>query len=361
MVCVAQLLQEMPDGYEESCYSEKAIQRKRGITNPGDLMMLCLFHLLSGCSLLEISEIAKLTKLGEISDVAFMKRFENCNGWFKWIAFYLVTNGAIVYNKPEWLENYRTIALDASDVTEKGRSGRLYHLHYALDLFKMETVQYKITSQDIGETLRNFTVGSRDLFLADRAYGTLTGIEYCVNGGGSFVFRLRKNCFKMYSGDGDTVDLLKHLRSLGTKDTLDLKVYAIGSEKQQIPLRVCAVRKTEDAIAATQKRTRREASRRQRKVSGDTMEFNEYIVIISNLPDNIEGKQILDLYRLRWQVEIYFKRLKSILDFGELPKRRTESVMAWLNGKMMLALLIEKVIGKEDFSPSRECCAEHMA
>jgi len=361
MISVARLLKEMPDKYEESCFNEKALQRKRGITEPGDLMMLCLFHLLNGCSLMEISEVARLTKLGEVSDVAFMKRFENCNNWFKWIISELLTDGAIHYQKPAWLERYRAMAVDTSDVTEKGRSGRLYHLHFALDLFKMESIQHYITTQDVGESLRNFTIGENDLVVGDRAYGTINGIEHCLKGGGSFVLRIRKNCFKMYDESNEPVDLLKHLRSLKGEDTMDLKVYAIGDNKRRIEMRVCAVRKSEEAAAAAQKRVKRKAIKQQRTLSDDTIEFNEYIIVVTNLPDTITAAQVLELYRLRWQVEIHFKRLKSILDFGELPKRRHESAMAWLNGKMMVALLIEKLIGREDFSPGGEFCSEFMA
>jgi len=361
MISVAQLLKEMPDGYEQACFDEKAIQRKRGITEPGDLMMLCLFHLLNGCSLVEISEIARLTKLGAVSDVAFMKRFENCNNWFKWILSTLVTDGAIQYQKPEWLKSYRVLAVDASDVTEKGRSGRLYHLHFALDIFKMESTQYNLTTQKTGETLKNFAIEHNDLFVADRAYGSLGGIEHCTKSGGSFVLRLRKSCFKMYDYIGEAVELLEHLRSLSGNTVLDLTVDVISEKKQRIPVRIIAMRKTEEDIAAALEKLRQKESKRQMVFSEGVKEFHEYIILASNLPDRITGTQILDLYRFRWQVEIHFKRLKSILDFGELPKRRTESVMAWLNGKIIIALLIEKIIGRGDFSPAGECSTEFMA
>jgi IS4 transposase len=54
---------------------------------------------------------------------------------------------------------------------------------------------------------------------------------------------------------------------------------------------------------------------------------------------------------LRWQVEIHFKRLKSILKIGELQKRRENNVIAWINGKLMIALLLEIALAKASFSP----------
>jgi len=86
-------------------------------------------------------------------------------------------------------------------------------------------------------------------------------------------------------------------------------------------------------------------------MSDEAKVFNEYIVVVTNLNDGITAEEILEAYRLRWQVEIYFKRLKSILDFGELPKRRPDSVIAWLNGKLMIALLIEILLSKTSFPP----------
>ena len=123
---VATLLREMPEGYEQACFKTGAIQRKRDIKNPDDLMMLNLFHLMTGCSLVEISSISKMAQIGEISDVAFMKRFKNCNEWFKWVIDKIVTGGLISYELPKSLSKYRILAVDASEVREKGRSGRLY-------------------------------------------------------------------------------------------------------------------------------------------------------------------------------------------------------------------------------------------
>ena len=85
MVGVGGLMRDLPEGYEKACYDTKAMERKRGIPNPENLMLLSLYHLLNGCSLKEISEIASLTKLGDVSDVAFMKRFQKCGEWFEWV------------------------------------------------------------------------------------------------------------------------------------------------------------------------------------------------------------------------------------------------------------------------------------
>ena len=56
------------------------------------------------------------------------------------------------------------------------------------------------------------------------------------------------------------------------------------------------------------------------------------------------ASQVLQWYRTRWQVELVFKRFKSLTQLGHLPKHDDESAKAWLYGKLLVALLVEKLI-----------------
>ena len=349
---IASLLREMPKGYEEACFKTGAIQRKRDIKNPNDLMMLNLFHLMTGCSLVEISAISKMARIGEISDVAFMKRFKNCNEWFKWIIEKNVSEGLIEYKIPEGLKNYRILAVDASEVREKGRSGRLYRLHFALDIIKMQSAMYNITTNKIGEKLSNFDFSKKDLILADRGYSTTTGIEYCNKKGVEFILRISANNIRFCDKEGKVFDIRNKIIGLkaGEKD-----VYAKTKEGNIIPVRVCFKKKDKQSIEKTKKKLHRQESKHQCKISEKTKLFHEYIVVVTSLDkETATAEEILEMYRYRWQVELYFKRLKSILDYGELPKKKEESIFAWLNGKLMIALLLEKIISKTIFSPKEK-------
>jgi len=362
MTSIMEIMKELPEGYQGACYTEKAIQRKRGINDPDNLMMLAMFHLVNGSSLKELSEIARLTKLGNVSDVALMKRLENCDGWFKWILSQMEIAEALEYEKPQWLEGYEVLAVDATDVAEKGRSGRIYRLHYALNLFRMQSVYYKITDQKTGESLCNFEFKENDLIIADRMYSTFKGIKNCLESGANFILRFRKNSFNVYDTKSRKIDLPEMLKKLEEEEILDLPVFVNLDGKERTQLRICAVRKQEKHLKQTEQKLRRRETKKQIEVSVETKEFNNYIVVVTGLPEEIMGKDILELYRLRWQAEIYFKRLKSIMDFGELPKRRKGSAEAWLNGKLMIALLIERLMSKRDFPPNEEPPEqEHLA
>jgi hypothetical protein len=350
MPTVAQLLPLMAEGYEAKCLELKIIQRKREIKTPADLMLLCLFHLINGCSLVDISEIARLTNIADISDVGFMKRFAQSGEWFEWITTQLVTRQLANYTKPSFLEAYRPIAVDASDVVEKGRSGETYRLHYAIDIFSLQSHSYKITKEEIGESLTNFSFAKGDLVMGDRAYGTITGIERCLKCGADYLLRLRTNCFNMFDSDGNKISMLSKIDHLRFDESDEFTGYIHSSRESTIPIRVCVKRKSEEACLKARKQMARKESKKQQIISDTAKKLNEYIIVVTSLPSEVLCADILETYRYRWQVENYFKRLKSIMNFGDLPKKNEKSSLAWLKGKLMIALLMETLISGSFFS-----------
>jgi len=361
MVSVAQLIPLLPENYADKCRELGNIKRWRGIKTPEDLMQLSLFHLLNGCTLIEISQIARLAHIAEISDVAFMERFAVCSDWFKAICAELAPGLVADYNKPVYLEKYRAIAFDASDVVEKGRSGQTYRFHYGIDIFALNAVSYKITDEKTGEKMNNFTLNKGDLAIADRAYGTINSIDYCLRNNADFIFRLRTNCFSIYDKSGNKIDMLSRFTHLGYEQSTEFSAFVHKSDGCVIPVRICVRKKDKEACEKARKSVQCRASHKQQKLSPDTETFNEYIVLVTSLPFEISVEEILNTYRYRWQIENYFKRLKSIMDFGDLPKKRKESSLSWLNGKLMVALLIELLISRCVFSPACQSEAQHMA
>ena len=93
-------------------------------------------------------------------------------------------------------------------------------------------------------------------------------------------------------------------------------------------------------------------SKKQKKLSEETAFTHEYMFVATSLPAEISASEILSCYRLRWQMELAFKRLKSLLQLGSIPTKTEEAGETWINGKILLSLLTEKYLGDIDFSPS---------
>ncbi len=117
--------------------------------------------------------------------------------------------------------------------------------------------------------------------------------------------------------------------------------------------RLCALHKTDEAIQGAEKQILKEAQKKKRQPRKTTLRYARYVILFTTFPtDEYSKKEILERYRLRWQVELVFKRFKSLAQLGHLPKIDEESSQAWLYGKLIVALLIEKIVRyARTFSP----------
>ena len=84
-----------------------------------------------------------------------------------------------------------------------------------------------------------------------------------------------------------------------------------------------------------------------------TLEAQRYVFVFTTLSQaELTASQALELYRGRWQIELVFKRLKSILQLGHLRKIDPDSALSWIEGKLFVALVIEALLRQaESFFP----------
>src|SRR5450432_2568022 len=93
-------------------------------------------------------------------------------------------------------------------------------------------------------------------------------------------------------------------------------------------------------IAAEHKRLRQLASRKQSRLDPRSLIAAEYVVLATSLPEGeFPGAEVLAVYRLRWQIELAFKRLKSLLHIGKLRTRTEAGTRCWLYAHLIVARL----------------------
>ena len=84
-----------------------------------------------------------------------------------------------------------------------------------------------------------------------------------------------------------------------------------------------------------------------------TLEAADYVLILTTLPDTVaSATEILELYRLRWQIECAFKRCKSLLHCDPLRAFDPDLAQTYLLAKVLGALLIDAIRNPDrSFSP----------
>jgi IS4 transposase len=145
---------------------------------------------------------------------------------------------------------------------------------------------------------------------------------------------------------------MAHLRQLRAAAPGDWPVF-VREDSQWISGRVCAVKKSRQAAEEARRRVRRAAQKQGAQVLPETLEAADYVFIFTTLPAQTLGPaKALEFYRGRWQVELVFKRLKSLLGLGHLRKSDEQAARSWIEGKLLVAFLVEALVRQgESFFP----------
>ena len=342
----------LPEGWKEKCRELKALVRGRQIKTAEELLTLNLLYLTVGGSFGTTSTLINLTTDKMMSKKAVYTRIQNSGEWLKWMCERMCLNNNMLLPKPQWLtKNIKLV--DGSWLCVKGSKKSDYMLHYAFNPFEF-TSTFQITDRSKGESLVNYELTENDIVIGDRVYVSIRGMEYALSCGADFILRYRDKAFNIYSKQGDKIDLLKVLGENKLKPLENTSIDCFYmSEGKKRPVRVVAVKKTPKSEEESIRKMKRRCSRSQRKEpSYQTVELNKYIIFVTSMrKDEYSNEKISELYRVRWQIEEVFYRLKTLFNLGEVPSKRADSVKAWFYGKLFLAILVETIIKRESFSP----------
>jgi hypothetical protein len=341
-----------PEGWEEKARQSGAMIRARNIKTPSDLLRILLIHLSDNCSMKETVVRAKLASIADISSVALLKKIKSSSEWFRWMCNELLKKRGISIIPPVHFTKYNIKSVDASVISEPGSTGTDWRLHYSIELFGLKCDQFFITKQDKGESFVNFEVKANDLFIGDRAYGRYNGMKYILDNGGNFISRYKNRAFTLYNTAGVKYNLLEKLKPMKVGQCLEIKSIIRTGKGNAMPIRVIALKKSRQQADLSVRKAIMEQKKKQRTINPETIDYHRYIILLTSLPKKIKADEILELYRLRWQIEITFKHLKSIFGLGHLPKEDEESARSWLHGKLFVALLAQTIVDEGHlFSP----------
>lgn len=331
----------LPLGWAEQARRLGAIRRARYNSDPSVILRVLLLHLACGCSLAETAARASASGLASISAVGVFKRLKAAAPWFQWMAQQMRGTAEL----PLELMGRRVLAVDASSVSEPGSTGSDWKVQYALNLADLQCDYFDLTDiRHGGETFRRVPVRSADIVLGDRVYASPPSVAHVVQAGADVIVRLNRQSLPLYDEQGLRMNLLEHLKQLETATPREYQARVKAANGYWIKGRLIALRQSQEATRRARQKLKRRAQRSRLNLTTESLEYAEYFMLWTSLPESVPRSQILELYRLRWQIELVFKRMKSILGLGHLPKKDPHSAQAWLAGKLFVGLLVERMI-----------------
>lgn len=339
------MLELLPKDWEELARETGAVKRLRGFDSIEQLLRALLLHVALGCSLRETVVVAKAAGWLEMSDVALLKKLRQSERWLQALCVGLLREGELeLPSKP----GLRMRLIDGTIVKEPGQTGSQWRVHFSLRVPEWTCDHFRLTSSEgegNGESLRQFPVRANDCLVADRGYAHAAGISHVHQKGGFVIVRHNAQTLPVETEEGAVMDLRPWLRTLSRPGQVGSRTAYVRTEgAERVAVRLCGVRKSDEAIVATERKLRRRAQRKGQQLNPETLEYAQWVIVLTTVArETMDDGLVLAWYRVRWQIELAFKRLKSLADLGHLPKYDAASSRAWLYGKLLVALLTERM------------------
>ena len=208
----------------------------------------------------------------------------------------------------------------------------------------MRPHQWEITDVHGGEMLRRFKIDADDLDLLDRAYCNAHDIEHSERANGKVIVRYARASLPLFDSRGRAIDIkprVLRLRRSGRVEEWGVTVH--GPAGTVIPGRIVAVRLNAEQSAKALARLERE--KKASEITAEDRAWSEYVVVFTTVPRaRLSSAMVLELYRLRWLVELEFKREKSIGGPDRLPNFRDDTVASWVAGKLLSFALARRSV-----------------
>jgi len=326
----------------------KAIERGRKVISGITVLRLALARGPGGLSLSATAAWATMKGLPEMSDPGIKYRLDKSVGFLE-----AVMNRQLAAQSAGASVRWPGRVLRASDgtcISKRGSTGTDWRVHAVYDLGRGGFAHLELTDGHGGEAIDRGAPVAAEVRIGDRNYATAPSLsrfrEEAVDGA-DFIVRVRWRGFNLQRPGGQDFDLIDHLAAL-PDDMAPHEVTVVANARQPLTLRLIIQRKTPQAAEATRARLRREASRKQTTIDPRSLVAAEFMILATSLPDQpYPAHEILAVYRLRWQIELAFKRLKSLLHIDRLPTWTAQASRSWLYAHLIMALLCDDL--SQDF------------
>src|SRR6266436_3456396 len=346
----------LPAGFdvEATARLRGAFTRAREIKNAETLLRLALAYGGLGMSLRETCAWAEAGGIVSLSDPSLLDRLCKAAPWLGDIVAALIAEQAKV-PAGRWA-GYRLRALDGTSICQPGADRTTWRLHVGYDLATGQVDQLELTDIHGAENLQRLTYQLGDIVLADRYYARPRDLRPVIDAGAHFIVRTGWNSLRLLQANGEPFDLFAALAAQAEQEgEVQVRIYEGTTEAlEPLSLRLVIRRKNPEQAAAEQKRLLKDAKKRGKQPDPRSLEAAKYILLLTSLPAaDFPPADILALYRFRWQIELVFKRFKSLAGLDELPAKNPELARAWIYARLIVAIIAEQMAGQvPDSSPS---------
>jgi hypothetical protein len=331
---------ELGINLEQSAREAKAIQRYRQIRSARDLLRMILFYVLSEWSFRLVGTWALLQGIGNLSDVAIIKRMRQSHVWLgKLVVMVLQKRCSALRAIP----GIRLRIMDATCVSAPGSHTTDWRTHLCFDLENLCLDGIELTDKHGGESLVRFTAQPNEIRIVDGAYSFASGMGPLLATGAGLVVRINWRNVPVRMPDGQRFEIIPWLRTISGPTEHPIWFH---TPQGWFPLRLIASPLPPEKADQARRRARLHNQRKQirHQPTDNTLFAVGYVLLLTNLPaENWSLNLVLSLYRVRWQIELTIKRLKSLVLYDHLRAKDPQLAQTYLLAKLLVALILDEL------------------
>jgi len=322
------------------------------ITDPEIVVRAILHHACAGEPLRTTAALTSALCNVDVSAVAIHKWMRKAGPWLaEMLATLLQSNQQ--FSAACWA-GYEIIAADGTHVAKPGSKEATVRIHTALRLCDLEMVQLAVTpakGANNGESMRRFEMKAGQLWIFDRGYSTAPGIAHAARKGARVLVRVNPWMLPLLDAHGNEIDVLDRLYSTVKKNSksVEWKVSVRSGDGATIAGRLIAKRLGD---VEYQKSLKRLAKEYGRGIPEGAQRLARYLILFTTVSaQDLSATDLIELYWLRWQVELGIKREKSICELDKLPNFLPETIQCWIYAKLLGIELMKKLAGTSELFP----------
>jgi hypothetical protein len=182
-----------------------------------------------------------------------------------------------------------------------------------------------------------------DLALADLGYFKVKTFRQYHDKGVYYLSRFIVTTTICHADTGGSIDLGGILRQ-HKGNCLELNVIIGAVKSEQTPCRLICLRVSEQVANERRRKLHRAAQKKGSTVSQQHLALCDWTFLITNVPiKRLPAIMAYDLYRVRWQIELLFKQLKSVMRIHQAATGIEDRLRCELYGKLIMAVLIHRI------------------
>lgn len=338
-----QLSPDLRRDLEARAKATGALVRRREVRSSLDLLRLILAYALFPWSLRMLGAWFHLLGLGQLSDVAILKRLRRSRVWLGTVLVQLLQQQHVPLTEQAGVQ---IRLVDATVIANPGLHNGRWYVHTSFDLGRMALTHLELTDQRSAESLAHFASQPGEIYIADRGYAYAKSLGAHLASGAWHIVRAHWQNLTLHDAADQRLDVLAWLRTQATSSFAAPVECAVRlpTPAGTFAVRLIAAALPPESLTRAQRRVRENAKHKGRRPTEDSLYAAGFILVLTNLPPSWSACQVLELYRLRWQVELVFKRLKGLFCLAGLRGDDPELTQTFLLGNLVAALLVDMLI-----------------